>query len=293
MSSLRTIQQEVIERLGNLSITARQAVESILTGQHRSVRRGLSVEFAGQREYLPGDDLRHLDWAVYARTDRYEVRLYEEETKLRSTIVVDASGSMGYGSAGRTKLDHALALAAAMGFLMVRQSDAVGIATCDTAVREHIPPSSTMGHYLNVLEALERTRPGGETSLAGVLEGLAGRLSRRGLVVLLTDAFDDIEPLVHALHHLRHQRQEVRLFQILDPAEETFPFRGMMEFVGLEGEPRLKLDGDRIRGLYQQTFNKHRRRLAEGCHVAGVSLQVCRTDEDLATTLIRAFGDSA
>ena len=291
MTPLRTIQQEVIARLGNLSVTARHAVESILTGQHRSVRRGLSVEFAGHREYLPGDDLRHLDWFVYGRTDRYEIRLYEEETKLRATLVVDASGSMGYGSAGRTKLEHALALAAAMGFLMVRQSDAVGLATCDTGVRDHLPPSSTMGHYLNVLDILERTQPGGETSLAGVLDQLAGQLSRRGLVILLTDAFDDVDRLVLALHHLRHRRQDVRLFQILDPVEETFPFRGMMEFVGLEGEPRLKLDGDRIRLLYQRTFDEHRRKLAEGCHVAGVPLQVCRTNEDLATTLVRSFGE--
>lgn len=292
MNSLRTIQEQVVERLGNLSITARQAVESILTGQHRSVRRGLSVEFAGHREYLAGDDLRHLDWSVFARTDRFEVRLYEEETRLRATLVIDASGSMGYGSKGRSKLEHAVSLAAAMGFLMVRQSDAVGLATLDTAVRAHLPPRSTMGHYLNVLEALEKTSAGGETALAGVLAGLAGQLSRRGLVILLTDAFDDVEALVLALHQLRHRRQQVYLFQILDPAEETFPFQGMVEMVGLEGEPRLRLDGDRVRAFYQQTFQAHQRRLAEGCHVAGVPRWVCRTDEDLAKTLVRAFGDS-
>lgn len=284
-----TFDDEVLRKLALVSITARQAVESILAGSHRSVRRGLSVEFAGHREYVPGDDLRYLDWFVYARTDRFDIRQYEEETKLRATLVLDASGSMGYASGSGSKLDFARSLAAAIGFLLVRQTDTVALAVCDTEVRAELPPGGTMGTYLNLLEVLEQTQPGGETSLGAVLHKLAPGLTRRGLVVLLTDAFDDPERLRLALHLLRHRKQEVRLLQILDPAEETFPFRGMSEFVGLEREPRLRLDADRIRERYLAVFGQHQRQLASTCDALGIGRELCRSNEDLAGVLLRAF----
>ena len=289
MTLLEQVHREVIERLGNVSVTARQAVESVLAGQHRSVRRGLSVEFAGHREYQPGDDLRHLDWLVYARSDRYDIRQYEEETKLRATIILDTSGSMGYGSGRQSKLAYAQALTAALGFLMIRQSDAVGLVACDTAVRHFIPPGSTMAHFLNVLAALEKTAPGNETSLAPVLEEIANRLHRRGLVILITDTFDDPKALLKAIHYLRYRKQEVRLFQVLDPQEQSFPFQGMIEFIGLEREPRLKLDGDRVRAHYRRVFQEHQQRLQSGCHSCGVQMETCWTHEELFTVLIRAL----
>ena len=289
MTPLQQVQQEVIERLGNLSVTARQAVESVLAGQHRSVRRGLSVEFAGHREYQPGDDLRHLDWLVYARSDRFDIRQYEEETKLRATVILDASGSMAYGPGRHTKFQYAQALAAALGFLMIRQGDAVGVVTCDTAVRDFILPGATMAHFLNVLGALERTVPGKETSLAPVLDEIAGRLTRRGLVILITDTFDNPDAFLKSIQFLRYRKQEVRLFQILDPQELSFPFHGMIEFVGLEHEPRLKLDGDRIREHYRRVFAEHQQRLQAGCHACGVHLETCWTNEELFQVLIRAL----
>lgn len=289
MSLLSAAQEDVLQRLGRIGVAARQAVESVLVGQHRSVRRGLSVEFAGHRPYQGGDDLRRLDWAVYARSDRLDVRLYEEETRLRATLVVDCSGSMAYGAPGGTKLDYARRLAAALGFLMVRQADAVGLATCDTEVREHLPPGSTMGHLVAMLDRLEATVPGGETALGPVLERLAARLSRRGLVVLLTDGYDDPARLLLALRFLRHRRQEVRLFLIADPAEEAFPHGGVTEFIGLEREPRLLLDADRVRAYYRDAFAGHRRAIAEGCHAIDVRVESVRTDEDLAMVLVRAL----
>jgi uncharacterized protein (DUF58 family) len=289
MALFYRVQEEVLERLGRVGVAARNAVESILSGQHRSVHRGLSVEFAGHRPYIPGDDLRHLDWLVYARTDRYNIRVYEEETRLRATLVVDCSGSMGYGAAGRTKLDYARVLAGALGFLMLRQGDAVGLALVDHRVRALLPPGATMGHFMNVLERLEDTPAGGETSLAEVIDDLAGRVHRRGLVVLISDTFDDVDKLVRALQHLRYRKQDVRVFQVVDPREETFPFGGMHEFIGLEHEPRLKLDGDRVRAFYRETLAEHRERLAAGCHASSVTLESCRTDEDLAMVLIRAL----
>jgi len=289
MTPLQQVQQEVIERLGNLSVTARQAVESVLAGQHRSVRRGLSVEFAGHREYQPGDDLRHLDWLVFARSDRYDIRQYEEETKLRAAVILDASGSMGYGTGRFTKFQYGQSLAAALGFLMIRQGDAVGLVTCDNAIRDFILPGATMAHFLHVLAALERTAPGNETSLAPVLDEIAGRLARRGLVILITDTFDHPDALLQSIRYLRHRKQEVRVFQILDPQELSFPFKGMIEFVGLEHEPRLKLDGDRVRELYRKLFGEHQKRLQAGCHAGGVRLETCWTNEELFQVLIRAL----
>jgi uncharacterized protein (DUF58 family) len=283
------VHREVLERLGNVFVGARQAVESILAGQHRSVRRGLSVEFAGHRPYQPGDDLRRLDWVVYGRTDRWDVRLYEEETRLRATVVLDASGSMRFGSAGTSKLDYAKLLVAALSFLMVRQSDTVGLAVCDTEVRSHLPPRGTMGHALTLIDRLEQVTPGGETALGGVLELLAPRLVRRGLVILVTDAFDDPESLARGLRLLRYRKQDVRLLQVIDPVERAFPFQGMIEFVGLEQEPRQRLDGDRVRAFYQESLAAHRARLAELCHGMGIQLETLRTDEDLALALARVF----
>jgi uncharacterized protein (DUF58 family) len=289
MSLRDTVQQEVIERLGHLSVTARQAVDSLLAGQHRSVRRGLSVEFAGHREYQPGDDLRHLDWLVYARSDRYDIRQYEEETRLRATLVLDTSGSMRYGSGKTSKFAYAQALAAALGFLMIRQGDAVGLATCDTALRNFLVPQSTMAHFLQVLDALEQAVPGEDTSLAPALDQLAARLARRGLIILITDAFDDLDSLLRSIHYLRYRKQEVRLFQILDPQELDFPFKGMFEFIGLEGEPALKLDGDRVRQHYQRVVAEHQNRLQAGCHAQGIQRVTCTTQEDLPSVLIRAL----
>lgn len=289
MNLLRSVQEEVLERLGRVGVAARQAVESLLQGQHRSIHYGLSVEFAGHRPYQPGDDLRHLDWFVWARTDRYDIRVYEEETHLRATLVVDCSGSMAYGSGRFTKLDYARMLGAALSLVMLQQADAVGLALVDHRIREHYPPRSTMGHLLSLFERLEAAPAGGETSLADVLDSLAERLSRRGLVVLISDLFDDSEKLIQSLQHLRYRKQDVRVFQVVDPEEETFPFQGTYEFIGLEGEPSLKLDGDRVRHVYQETLAEHRERIAAGCHATGIGLETCRTDEDLAMVLVRAL----
>ena len=290
MGLIQTVHEEVLERLGRVGLAARHAVESILQGIHRSIRCGLSVEFAGHRPYQPGDDIRRLDWMVYGRTDRYSVKVYEEETRLRGTLVVDCSGSMAYGRGyGQSKLDYARMLAAALGFLMVRQSDAVGLTLVDHDIREEHPPNSTMGHLLALLERLEATPAGGETSLANVLDELAERLKRRGLVILISDTFDDVDALIRALQHLRYRRQDVRVFQVIDPREELFPFRGTYDFIGLEHEPKLRLDGDRVRHHYRETLAEHRRKLAAGCHANGITLDTFRTDEDLAMGLVRAL----
>ncbi|MDB6131027.1 MAG: hypothetical protein JWM04_2134 [Verrucomicrobiales bacterium] len=292
MNLQTSIQEQVLHKLNSVSIAARQAVESILSGQHKSIRRGLSIEFANHRPYVPGDDIRHLDWFVYARSDRYDVRVYEEETKLRATIILDASGSMGYGSHSRTKWDFARDCAAALSFLMLRQSDSVGLSIFDSTVHTEIPAGSTMGHLISMLNKLEETKPGNETDLAPVLMQAASRLKRRGLVILITDGFDKSEAVIKALSYLRHKKQEVWFFQILDPNELTFSMTGVLEFQGLEKERKLKLDADRIRHLYQEALLRHNNLLAEGCHALGIRRYVFQTNEDLANGIIMALKTS-
>ena len=189
----------------------------------------------------------------------------------------------------RSKLDYARVLAAALAFVMVRQGDSVGLVVCDDEIRDQLAPSSTMGGLLTLLEHLERREAGGETALAPVLEVLAEQHRRRGLVILITDALDDPRNLVRALRHLRHRRQDVRLFHIVDPAERSFPFQGAHEFLGLEHEPKLRLDGDRARRYYREQLALHQEQLDAGCHAAGIQVVRLSTDDDLALALARAL----
>ncbi len=292
MSHGSLIHQELFERLGRIGIAARQAVESALSGQHRSARRGLSVEFAGHRPYQSGDDLRHLDWSVLARSDRYDIRVFEEETRLRATLVLDASGSMAFASRDPSKWEVARQLTAALAFLMVRQDDAVGLAIVDTAVRTHVAAASTPAHLARLLTTLELAKPGGDTALGPVLESLALQLHRRGLVVVVTDGFDDPARLATALRLLRHRRQEVRIFLIQDAAECTLPVTGMIHFNSLEGEPSITVDADRVRPHYREAFRLHQRQLAEHCYELGIPLEIIPTEADLAWSLGRALNTS-
>jgi uncharacterized protein (DUF58 family) len=197
---------------------------------------------------------------------------------------------MGYAyPGGRSKLEYARMLAAALAFLMVRQSDSVGLVLADTAVRLHLPPASTMGNLPTMLSHLEAVPAGGGTGLGGVLEQLAPRLNRRGLVILITDGCDDPERIGSALRLLRHRRQDVRLFMLLDPDEDDFPFAGAVEFHGMEGEAPLRLDGDRVRPWYRQARAEHVKRLAALSHASGVQLVTMRTDGDPALALIQAL----
>lgn len=287
MSLLRSVHEEVMGKLSQVGVAARHAVENVLAGQHRSIQRGLSVEFAGHRPYQPGDDPRHIDWQVYARSDRLDIRQYEEETRLRATLVVDYSASMAYGD-GR-KLRRARMLAAALATLMVRQGDSVGLALVDTGVRQHLPPASTMPHLLTLLSQLEGQDPGGETALADALQALAPRLRRRGLVILISDCVDDNIPLIQSLRLLHHRRQDIRVFQVLDHDEHAFPFSGSCRFVGLEGDGELMLDADRVRERYQATVAAQGEELAAGCYGMGATYDVCRSDDDLAQVLVRAL----
>jgi uncharacterized protein (DUF58 family) len=273
----------ILEKLAQVSIAARQAVESALHGPHRGLRRGMSVEFAGHRSYQPGDDLRHIDWPVLARADRYDIKVYDEETRLRATIVFDASGSAGYA----TSLQRLRDLGAALAVLLARQGDAVGLAEFHGATCDLLPATGGAGALGHVLDRLSKIEPSGTTSLGTAAETLAPRLPKRSLVILLSDCLDAPESLDRCLRILSHRHQDLRVVRVLHPHVVNFPLAGPVRCVGLEGErPRL-LDADRVRPWYRETFSLHAKELTAACHRWGADLVTIQTDEPLGEALAR------
>ena len=253
-----------LARFGRLELLARLVVEGVMAGLHRSPFKGFSVEFAEHRQYGPGDEIRHIDWRAFGKTDRYFVKEYEQETNLKAYLVLDTSGSMAYAGRTAAKLEHARQLAAALAYLMIRQRDAVGLVTFDTDLRAMIPPRSAPSHFAVLCKALEEARPGGETPLGRVLHALAERIRRRGLVVILSDGFDRVDDLTAALRHLRHRRHEVLFFHVLAPEEEEFPFRRPARFRNLERlDHLLRVDPAALRAAYLERFAEHCRVLRE------------------------------
>src|SRR5581483_6657279 len=261
-----------LARYGGLALVARNTVEGFLTGVHKSPYKGYSVEFAEHRQYFPGDEIRHLDWRVLAKTDRLYIKEYEEETNLKAYLLVDASGSMAYGGKHQTKFEYARHVAACLAYLMLHQLDAVGLVTHDTRIRQIIPPRANAKHLLRVLQALDQTSPGGETSLAPLWHELAAhQIRRRGMVVVLSDCFDDLDRLLTALRHFRHRKHEVILFHVLAPEEIEFPFRRLTQFHNLEvGDHRLLVDPARLRREYLEKFDDFRRQLRDRSRGMGV-----------------------
>ena len=277
-----------LARYGGLSLVARTVVEGFLSGVHRSPFKGFSVEFAEHRQYYPGDEIRHIDWRAYGKTDRYFIKEFEEETNLKAYLVVDASGSMRYrGRQQLSKFEYAQQVAASLAYLMLAQLDAVGLVTHDTRVRAMIPPKTSSKHLLTLLRTLEATAPAGETTLAPVWHQIAGHhLKRRGMVVLLSDCFDQADALGRALQHFRFKNHEVLLFHVLAPEEVDFPFKQPTKFRSLEvAGYEVLTDTRRLREEYVKNFEAYRqalRRKAEDLHIDYLML---RTDEPVDRAL--------
>jgi len=277
---------EALDKLGRLEVIATRIVEGFVTGKHRSPYKGCSVEFAEHRAYSPGDEIRLLDWRVYARSDRYYVKQFEEETNLQALMVLDASGSMGFGSSTVTKLRYAQMACACLARLMLHQQDAAGLAVLDTRVRRYIPARSRPSHFRVLLEGLGDTRPVGETSLAGNLHDLAKRIRRRGLIMLFSDCFDDVEALLNALHHLRARGHELLLFHVLAPEEASFSFTRWSRFECLEvAGQRIDLDPLAVRGKYLERFQVFLDRLKAGCGEVECDYVALTTDQPLGDAL--------
>jgi uncharacterized protein (DUF58 family) len=284
---------QLTERIGQLKVRAQGVVEGVLSGLHRSPHQGQSVEFAEHKEYAPGDELRHLDWKAFGKFDKYYVKRYEHETNLRAFLVVDASASMGFSSAlpgGLSKLDVACTLAAALTFLLVRQQDAVGLLVLQGGQINYLPPRAAAGHLSAVLETLASVRAEGQTDLAQLAEVLSEKARRRAAVFVFSDLFDPNEKALSRLLQLRHQKNELSLFQVLDPAELSFPYDDPTRFESMEDQRALQAHPAEIRESYLEELKLFLDGTKRACSESRAEYELVSTDAALDRVLLNYLG---
>jgi uncharacterized protein (DUF58 family) len=274
-------------KVRDLELQARLVVEGYLSGQHRSPYHGFSVEFAQHRQYVPGDDIKHIDWKVYGRTGRYYLKQFEEETNLVCWLLVDRSESMRYASGPVSKYDYGCMAAAALAYLTLHQQDSVGLATFDDQVRSFLPPSGQMSYLKQIVHALKEGPTREKTSLASIFHSLAERIAKRALIVVVSDLFDDVAGLIAGLKHMRHNRHEVVLFHILDRAELEFPFQEATLFRGLEQSPSLLTDPRNVRTGYIREMEAFTKELRQNCSSQNIDYVQLLTDANLGVALSR------
>ncbi len=267
MAQSEKLDPAVLDKLSGLSLVARTVVEGFMAGHHRSPQRGSSVEFAQHREYVPGDELRHIDWQIFARTERLVVKEFVEETNFSCHLLVDASESMAFQSVGWSKFDYARWCAAALAYLVIQQRDAASIGLFDEDMRDVLPPSNGAHQVGAITRLLEEGEANGSTSIGTVLHWIGSRLSRRGIVCVFSDFFDDTQKLVEGMRRLTHAGHEPVLFQILDPLEVSFDLEHLRRLEGLEGGGRIKIDPKAIREAYLEEVRNHQEELARQARV--------------------------
>ena len=278
---------QVLARISGLELRARLIVEGFFSGIHHSPHRGLSVEFADHRVYTQGDDLRHIDWKVFGKTDKYYIKEYEQETNLNLMLVVDCSESMAYRSsdAAMTKHEYATAVAAAVAYLTLQQQDSVGLTLFDEHLTQFLRPSNHAHHWKTIVHELDGKTGPAKTSIARVLTELAERLHHRLLIVLVSDLFDGVDGILKGLKHLRYRRHELIVWNIWDPAELTLPFRGPTMFEGLESTGRLLADPGALRARYVDEVERFQGQLRTGCGQMLVDYTVVNTAMPLDAAL--------
>jgi uncharacterized protein (DUF58 family) len=277
----------VVARLGTLELKARTIVEGFLSGLHRSPFKGFSVEFAEYRQYMPGDDLSTIDWKVYARSDRYYVKKFEEETNLDCHLMIDVSGSMAYGSHhAMTKFQYGACLAASLAYLMNRQRDAVGLTAFDEKIVAMLPASSRAGHLRAVLLTLDRLSPGHETNVSKPLHQLADSLGKRGMVVLISDLLDDPASVIRGLKHFQFRGTDVIVFHVLDPDEVEFPFERATRFEDLETSEEVMAVPGAVREHYLREMGSFIERYRRELGAAGIDYQLLSTKHPLELALL-------
>jgi uncharacterized protein (DUF58 family) len=274
-----------LAKVRGLELQARLMVEGYLSGMHKSPYHGFSVEFAQHREYVPGDDIRHIDWKVYGRTGRYYLKQYEEETNLVCWLLLDVSESMQYRSGEVSKYDYACMTAAALAYLTLQQQDSVGLVTFDDQVRTFLRPSSQPSHLKDIVKIMNQGPAREKTRLGPLFHDLAERIARRALVVILSDLFDEVKDLLAGFQHLRYNRHEVVVFHILDPAELEFPFQEATLFRGLEQWPELLTDPRSLRRGYLAEMQAFLSELKHGCRGQNIDYVQLTTDSNLAVAL--------
>jgi len=253
---------------------------------HPSPYHGFSVEFAEHREYVPGDDIRHVDWKVWSKTDKFYLKQYEEETNLLLYLLLDSSESMSYASGNNvTKLMYAQFVAAALAYMVLQQQDSVGLALFDDMVRRYLKPAGQPSHLKELLHVMDVMPAREKSDLGIVFHDLAERFKKRGVVAIFSDLFDDVPRIIAGLKHFRHRRHEVIVFHILDPAELEFPFRQTTLFKGLEGMPEILTEPHALRRAYQAEISAFLAEIKKGCQMINIDYVPLRTDQELDTAL--------
>jgi uncharacterized protein (DUF58 family) len=269
-----------------LDLQARMVVEGYVAGMHPSPYHGFSVEFAEHREYVPGDDIRHVDWKVWSKTDKLYLKQYEEETNLLSYLLVDTSESMAYASGENvSKLQYAQFVAAALAYMILKQQDSVGLIVFDDAVRRYLKPAGSPSQLKEVIRLLDVTPAREKSDLGVVFHDLAERFKKRGVVAVFSDLFDDVERVVSGLKHFRHRRHEVIVFHILDPAEIEFPFRDTTLFKGLEDVSQVLTDPHALRRAYREEVTSFLKEIEKACRMADIDYVPLRTNQNLGIAL--------
>jgi uncharacterized protein (DUF58 family) len=281
------LKPEVVSRLANMDLRARLIVEGFIAGLHRSPYHGFSVEFAEYRQYNAGESTRNVDWKIYGKTDRYYVKVFEDETNLRATLLLDRSASMDFrGASSVTKLRYATLLGAALGYLMIMQRDAVGLVVFDERINSLIPHRSVRRHLLHLLRTLEAIEPGARTEIASTLHEVAERIKRRGLVVLFSDLFDDPGKVLNGLKHFRHRGHEMVLFHILDPKELSLDYGGEVQFVDKETGERLRTQPWFLKREYRRTVREWVSWLERECKENAIDYNLVTTETPFDQALV-------
>ena len=281
----------VLARLANLYLKARWVVEGIMSGIHRSRSKGFSVEFEEHREYSPGDEIRRIDWKALGKFDRYFIKETEDETNLRAYLLLDSSASMDYASNGITKFDYGCILTASLAYLILQQQDAAGLVTFSNRVDSFIPPRAKRGYLMEILHALEERRPSGETNVGKILEEIAGKMRRRGLVILISDLLDEPEEILKGLRLFRFKGNDVIVFHLLDPAELELPFDGNILFEDIEESSlRVTADPQAIRKVYRKVVEEFVDHLRKECHEQAIDYQLLSTSTPLDQALVSYLG---
>lgn len=279
------LKPDVISRAQALGIKARSLVEGLRVGDHKSPYKGFSVEFVQHREYVPGDDTRHIDWKSYARSERYTIKQYEQETNFISHLMLDASRSMLYGEGETNKLEYAKLLVATLSYLIIHQRDVVSLGIFDAGWRERLPASGQAGHLHTIFHTLESVEPKEKTAIGPLLHDLAGQVKRRGLVFLISDCFDEVDVLLDGLQHLRFGGHEVIVCHVMHPDEIDLPFTGMVKFDGMEERRELLTRPTLIKPAYQRAVERFLKELQAGCERNRCDYVMMNTGRPLAETL--------
>lgn len=276
-----------LSKIANMELRARLVVDGALSGIHKSPYKGSSIEFLEHKEYSIGDETKHIDWRVHAKTDKYYIKQFEEETNLKCYIFLDTSGSMGYKSTGVSKFEYASTLAASLAYLLLKQADLVGLISFSDKVQQYIPPKSRITHLHVIISALAELKTSGKSNISSILNEFVEKISRRSLVIMISDFFDDTNKIIHQLKYFQFKKSDIILFHILDPYELTFPFETVTFFESMEDDRRILADPKSIKDRYLSEINRFLEQFKESCYENQIDYLLIDSSTPLDQALIK------